>query len=184
LLDPQLLQRCLKDDQRAHAELYKLTYNKTIGLCWRYASGKEEAVELLNIGFVKILMNIKSYDASKPFEPWAKRIIVNSIFNEFKRNKKYKENISLVEVEDLKYVPESEWESEDQLELIETIKNNVLKLPRMTAKVFNLYAIDGYMHHEIATMLGISENTSMWHYSEARKKIKSMMGIEEPSKVK
>jgi len=56
-------------------------------------------------------------------------------------------------------------------------KKKCYHLPPMTPRVFNLYAIDGYMHNEIAKMLGISEGTSMWHYSEAKRRIKVMLGI-------
>jgi DNA-directed RNA polymerase specialized sigma24 family protein len=68
--------------------------------------------------------------------------------------------------------------SDHQEEMLDLIKSKSLKLPPMTLKVFNLYAIDGYMHNEIAELLGISEGTSAWHYSEAKKRIRQMIGLE------
>lgn len=69
--------------------------------------------------------------------------------------------------------------SDLQIDLVELIRSKVPMLPPMTAKVFNLYAVDGYKHQEIAELLKISEGTSMWHYSEAKRRIREMIGLDK-----
>jgi len=177
VIDKELIKRCLQEDQRAQSELYKHLYKMLIGVCWRYASNKEQAVEYLNLGFVRILLNLKKYKEHIPFELWAKRVTINCIFNEFKRNKNWAKRNDVVEEQELIEKATDKEFFEHQTELTDLIKRKVLQLPPMTARVFNLYAIDGYMHNEIAKMLGISEGTSMWHYSEAKRRIKVMLGI-------
>lgn len=148
-----------------------------IGLCWRYAANKEQAVEYMNLGFVRILLNLKKYKEHIPFELWAKRVTINCIFNEFKKNKAWSKRNEVTDDIALVERPKDSEKSEHQEEMMELIKQKALHLPPMTAKVFNLYAIDGYLHNEIAQMLGISEGTSMWHYSEAKKKIRQLIGV-------
>jgi RNA polymerase sigma factor (sigma-70 family) len=177
-----LLQRCQDDDSRAQSELYKLLYGSLIGLCWRYSTDNEQAVEYMNLGFVRILLNIKRYKKDVPFEMWARRVMINTIINEFKKNKNWNEKS--VRGQDLRMVEERDdfGLSEHQSEMLEIIKQKSIMLPPMTLKVFNLYAIDGYSHNEISNLLGISEGTSAWHFSEAKKRIRQMIGISRPVK--
>ncbi len=172
-----LIQRCQEDDPRAQSELYKLLYRGLIGVCWRYSADKEQAVEYMNLGFVRILMNLKKYRKEVPFEMWARRVMINTIINEFKKNKNWNEKT--VRGQDLRLVDDKADNvlSEHQTEMLELVRQKALKLPPMTLKVFNLYAIDGYSHIEISEMLGISEGTSAWHFSEAKKRIRQMIGF-------
>jgi RNA polymerase sigma-70 factor (ECF subfamily) len=69
-----------------------------------------------------------------------------------------------------------------QQEMFDAIRSKALELPPMTLKVFNLFAIDGYSHNEISEMLGISEGTSAWHFSDAKRRIRESLGISKPKK--
>ena len=75
-------------------------------------------------------------------------------------------------------ITNAEYEEELKAKM-ELIKEKVQFLPPMTKNVFNLYAIDGYKHHEIASMLDINENTSMWHYSDAKKRIRKLLELNQ-----
>jgi RNA polymerase sigma factor (sigma-70 family) len=180
VIDNDLIKRCLDEDPRAQGDLYRQLYKMLIGVCWRYSSQKEQAVEYMNLGFVRILMNLKQYRDHVPFELWAKRVMINNIFNEFKKNKGWSEKVSLVKEDGLAHIASEKDLSDHQEEMMELVKSKALMLPPMTLKVFNLYAIDGFMHNEIARMLGISEGTSMWHYSDAKKRIRQMIGVDTP----
>jgi len=91
----------------------------------------------------------------------------------------YRENIEVTEREKLNRVAVTEIKVSDvQDDMIDLIKSKIRLLPPVTSKVFNLYAIDGYKHNEIANLLKISEGTSQWHYSIAKKRIREM--ISEP----
>lgn len=181
-MDQRLIERCLQEDRRAQGELYKLLYKQLIGTCWRYAIDKEQAVEYLNLGFVRILLNLKQYRPEVPFELWARRVTINTIINEFKKNKVWKDR-NRVGLPDfmMQRTEESEL-SGAQEEMLEAIRSKALQLPPMTLKVFNLFAIDGYSHSEISEMLGISEGTSAWHFSDAKRRIREGLGIVKPSK--
>lgn len=178
-MDLELIKKCIKEDRRSQEEFYRLCYGMLIRVCCRYTSDKEQAIFFLNTGFVRILLNLKQYKSDVPFEYWAKRVMINSILNELKKDKKQNEKFVLTDDISLYISKEIDEESLSESEKIkiELIKSKAEKLPPMTRKVFDLYAIDGYLHHEIANMLGINENTSMWHYSEAKKKIKAMIEV-------
>lgn len=170
-MEKELIQKCIKNDRKAQETFYKLCYSKFIGTAFRYSKNKEQAIEFFNHGFVKILMNLKKYELEKPFDFWAKRVLINEILNELKKEKNiYEKEVYLPDNHD--FIQESSNDDEYLVEKIDLIKQNINTLPPMTKKVFNLY-IDGYKHHEIASMLNMNENTSMWHYSEAKKRIKS-----------
>jgi len=131
----------------------------------------------MNIGFVRILLNLKQYKPDVPFEMWARRVTINTIINEFRKNKNWNEKV-VRNHDNLMRSDADEYDlSEHQQELLDLVRSKALKLPPMTLKVFNMYAIDGYQHTEIAEMLGISEGTSAWHYSDAKKKIRQMLGL-------
>jgi len=180
--DQQLIERCLKEDRRAQGELYQLLYKQLIGTCWRYAADKEQAVEYMNLGFVRVLLNLKQYRPEVPFELWARRVTINTIINEFKKNKVWKDRNRVGLPEFMMQKTEEGDLSGAQQEMLEVIRSKALELPPMTLKVFNLFAIDGYSHHEISEMLGISEGTSAWHFSDAKRRIREGLGISKPGK--
>ncbi len=177
-MDKELLNKCLDNDRRSQEQLYKLCYPMLIKTCLKYSNDRPQVILYFNIGFAKILLNLHKLGAEIPFEPWAKRVVINTILDEIKKEKRIK---GVVEIkEDLSHYNIDQKETtinEYDQERIDLIKEKAKKLPPMTHKVFNLYAFDGYMHHEIAEMLGINENTSMWHYSDAKKRIKKMLEL-------
>lgn len=143
-----------------------------MAICWRYASSKEQAIELVNLGFLKVLLNLKKYKPEVPFELWLRRVVINEVIDQLRKNKKYKEVIEVREEQDLPKVQVEEKEDGIQEERIEWIRTKSKELPNVTGRVFNLYAFDGYKHQEIAQMLNISEGTSQWHYSIAKQKLR------------
>lgn len=174
--DRQLVKRCLKKDRKAQNELHKRCYPVLIPVCWRYAKDQDQAVEYFNLGFTKIIFNLKKYRTSVPFELWCRKVMINTIIDEYRKSKNYRETFELKDREDFPANQRSDSAlSEAQEDMLEVIKSKLKKLPPMTSKVFNLYAIDGYKHHEIAVLLDISEGTSQWHYSMAKKRIRELV---------
>jgi RNA polymerase sigma-70 factor (ECF subfamily) len=117
-----------------------------------------------------------------PFELWARRVTINTIINEFKKNKVWKDRNRVGLPEFMMQKSDDDELSGAQQEMLEAIRSKVLALPPMTLKVFNLFAIDGYSHNEISEMLGISEGTSAWHFSDAKRCIREGLGISKPKK--
>lgn len=173
-IQPELIKDCIDGKRRAEYELYKLTYSYLMSICIRYTRNREKANEVLNMGFLKILLNLKTYNLAAPFKPWARKIIINTLINEYKKEKIHHENILYVEdyYETDKYADINAAITKIDAE---QIYGFIAKLPAATSQVFNLYYIDGYKHREIADMLGITEGTSKWHLNSAREQLKEML---------
>lgn len=178
-----LITACINGERRAEYELYKLTYSYLISICLRYTRNEERAKEVLNMGYFKILTNLKKYNPEIPFKPWARRVMINTLINEYKKEKVHYDNVLYIE----NYI-ESDVNAEINAALprlnADVLYGFIAKLPPASQQVFNLYFIDGYKHWEIAELLGISEGTSKWHLNSAREKLKDMLKkIEEPLKI-
>lgn len=159
-----LLKNCLKGKPAAQQQLYDRFAAKMLGVCFRYIHDREEAEHVMIGGMVKVFEKLEQYQGEGSFEGWIKRIMVNESLMYIRKNK----NMSLeVEVEKAEFEPdyqvlESSLEAADLLRLI-------AELPVGYRTVFNLYAIEGFNHKEIAKMLVINENTSKSQLSRARK---------------
>ncbi len=175
-IHPQLLKDCQRGDRKAQFQLYRSCYNVLMGVCVRYQKNQEEAKAVLNLGFLKILNNLDKYSFKAPFFAWIRRIMINTIIDEFRKNRKVKELIEyqdFTETNDASHLIDfNEAEKQFDAEQLEVL---IRRLPTVSQKVFNLFAIDGYSHKEIGKMLNISDGTSKWHLSFARKKLQEMM---------
>ncbi len=170
-IQPQLIALCIKHDRKAEYELYRLCYSYLLSICMRYSRDKDTAVEVLNMGFLKILNNLSNYRNEVPYKAWIRKIMVNTLIDEYRKNKREREKVTYVE----EYYDSSDFsEVNEALSKIgcKQIFEEVGKLPEATRKVFNLFVIDGFSHKEIGEMLQISEGTSKWHLNAARQKLK------------
>lgn len=162
-------------DRKAQQLLYQSYYKAMMTLCVRYTKNDADAIEVLNTAFYKIFKNIGSYKESEgAFYSWIRAIVINSCLDFIKARQaknKYYELDETVEV----HIPAEAISRLKATELLKLIR----KLPASTQGVFNLYVMEGYNHREIAQMLGISEGTSKWHLSEARKMLKKMICLQE-----
>ena len=165
-----LLRDCRKGKPSAQHELYERFAPKMLGVCYRYIHDREEAEHVMIGGMVKVFEKLDQYLGEGSFEGWMRRIMVNESLMYIRKNK----NMSLVvEVESAEYELnyhslESSLETADLLALI-------AELPVGYRTVFNLYAIEGYNHKEIAELLEINENTSKSQLSRARKYLQNRL---------
>lgn len=173
-----LIEGCKKNDRKAQELLYKRFYAAMAALCLRYISNEQDAMQALNDGFLKVFKSIHQYDAAKAvLYTWIRKIMINSAID-FLRKQPIRYTCDISEIDEGAPIESAVIRKMDADELLGLIK----KLPKATQLIFNLYTADGYDHREIAEMLGISEGTSRWHLSEARKKLKQ--SIELLQKVK
>ena len=179
----ELITNCINRDRKAEYEMYKATYSYLMSICIRYTRNQETAKEVLNIGFLKILNNLPKYKPEVPFRIWIRKIMINTLIDEYRKQKVHHEKIE--------YVEEYK-ESASSLELNDVMKKInaaqiyelIARLPNASQQVFNLYAIDGFSHREIAELLNISEGTSKWHLNFSRQKLKEMLDkMVSPSKI-
>lgn len=178
IIDPELLTLSAKGDRKAQHTLYKQAFSLLMGVCSRYSFDRDEAMALLNQGFLKMLMYAEKRKEHVPVEAWMRRVMINTIIDIYRQNKQYREHTRLVDYSD--QVNVNAHESSVEIEMPDSIQSETLnrmlaKLPEMTGKVFNLFAIDGYSHKEIAELLQMSEGTSKWHVNNARTLLKAMI---------
>jgi RNA polymerase sigma factor (sigma-70 family) len=173
-IQPALISACIARERRAEYDLYKITYSYMMSICIRYTKNEETAKEALNIGYMKILSNLEKYKPEVPFKAWLRRVLINTLINEYKKEKKHYDNHEYVD-EYLENGTYAELNNAITKTNAHDIYNLIAKLPPASAQVFNMYCIDGYKHNEIATIIGISEGTSKWHLNSARQKLKELL---------
>ncbi len=164
----QLVKGCINQERKAQEKLYRSYYAAMMRICLRFTKNEQDALTLLNTGFLKVFKSIHLFEPKyASLYTWARTIIVNACLDYIKASKKIVETKELEVATEVEIPPDivSKMHSEDVLKKIR-------ELPPATANVFNLYVIEGYNHKEIADMLTISEGTSKWHLSEARKQLK------------
>ena len=168
--EEQLLEGCRKGDRKAQRDLYEKFAPLMFAICRRYINDNAEAEDVLVCGFTKVFAKIDQFKSEGSFEGWIRRIMVNEALSYIRKNKSmYLE----VEIEKADREPDYS-QIQDQLE-VEDLQKMVDRLPSGYKTVFNLYAIEGFSHKEIAEKLGISENTSKSQLSRARVHLQKLL---------
>lgn len=161
----ELIARCINNDEQAQFTLYNLHKAKHKGLCRRYARSDEDAEDIFQEAFVQVFRSLPSLQNPNTLNAWMRQIFVRTAINYYNKHLK---NYDYTNEEPLKY----ESNSEHQLILSELSReelvNVINKLPDGYRVIFNMYAIDGFAHAEIAAHLGITESTSKSQYSRAK----------------
>jgi RNA polymerase sigma-70 factor (ECF subfamily) len=182
-ITPELIANCIKDDRKEIKRLYEICFKMLVPICMRYHKNEEDARSSFNIGFIKLLNSLHAVDKNINIVGWAKRIMVNTLIDEYRKTKNYLSHIVTKENEWELEQQNSSYENEGESNIgYELILKLVAQLPEITGKVFNLSVIDGYSHKEIAEILDMSEGTSKWHLSTGRKLLREK--IEELEKIR
>jgi RNA polymerase sigma factor (sigma-70 family) len=176
-IDPSIIDSCRKRNAKAEFALYKYCFEILMPVCYRYTKNDDDAADLMNKGFLKILTNLDKYDDSKSFAVWSKRVMVNVIIDEFRTNRQYRETIQQTDMEELgkQHHPLDFNEAEARLTEKEVHKL-IAMLPEASRTVLNLYVFEGLSHKEIAEQMNITEGTSKWHLSNARNMLRKTLG--------
>ena len=165
-----LIEKCMKGDRNAQRVFYETNYQWLMSICFRYHSNTEDAASILNKGFLKMMSSLGQFDLDRPIEPWMKVIMVNTSLDALRKSSHYKSRFTLLD--------DKEWEQQhnspggihalhENLE-IEEYWELFKRLPEPEKTIFNMYAIDGYSHREIAEKMEISERTSKRYLKKAR----------------
>lgn len=148
------------------------------GVCLRYSNNEQEAEDLLQDSFIKAFNKIESYQNKGALGGWLRKLTLNTALEQYRKNKNINQTIELKEINN--YVNDDAIEN---LELEDLLKK-IQQLPSGFRTVFNLYAVEGFNHREIAEMLEISDGTSKSQYSRARLLLRQMIEKEEASEHK
>jgi RNA polymerase sigma factor (sigma-70 family) len=166
-----LVSECIKGNARAQRELFDKFARKMMSVCLRYSKNTEQAEDVLQDGFVKVFFKLKDYKGEGSLEGWVRRIIVNTALDQIRKDLKFSNNSSFDDVDYKINYNDFTFEklvAEDLMKMVQAMPNGY-------KMIFNLFAIEGYSHAEIADTLGISENTSKSQYSRARAYLKERL---------
>ena len=162
--DIQLIESCKKGDRAAQKAIYDLLAPRMFPVCIRYIGDRALAEDILQDGFITLFTRLDSYKGDGSFEGWARRIFVTTALMSLRKKDALKMSDELDAARNLKTETTSQIEAIGYQELMELI----MSLPPGFRTVFNMYAIEGYSHKEIADTLGITETTSRTQFSRAR----------------
>jgi len=171
MTEESLIKKCASGNSLAQKTFYEKFAGKMMGVCLRYAKDYEEAQDIMQDAFIKIFGKLANYEKKGSLEGWVRRIVVNTALDSYRKNKKHQQNVG---VDSVDYLLENktfiieELNANDLLAVIKTI-------PAGYQMVFNLFAIEGYSHREIAEKLNITESTSKSQYSRARKLLREIL---------
>ncbi len=159
----ELVEGCRAGNRKAQELVYRMLSSKMLGVCMRYAKDRFEAEDILQVAFIKIFEKVKEFKGEGSFEGWVRRIMVNTSI-EF-----YRKNARMYPMVDLEHVPEK---AVDENQMSRMNMNDLMKAIQSLSPgyrmIFNMYAIEGYSHKEIAAELNISEGTSKSQLARAR----------------
>lgn len=170
---PLLVKGCRNGERSSQLRLYEHFYSYGMGICLRYCINREEALEVLNDGFLKAFTKIDLYNPVYPFKGWLRKILINASIDYHRKYHK------LASTEELDYAAEEKGATHN-LGLENLAYHDLIKVVQQLSPayrlVFNLYIVDGLTHKEISKKLGINEGTSKSNLAKARRKIQSLLG--------
>lgn len=165
-----LIQGCKRNDRDSQRLLYQHYYSYALAICIRYSRSVAEAKEVVNDGFLKVFDRINQYNPDFSFKAWLRRIMINASIDQYRKEIRHAHVSSVGDA----FAGHAQPLAINNLTHEELI-GLVQRLTPAYRTVFNLYAIDGYTHREIASMLGISEGTSKSNLLKARSNLRSML---------
>ncbi len=167
----ELIEKCMNGERLAQKKLYTDHYSFAMAICQRYCKTKDEALEVLNDGFLKVFKNLHKYNTSQSFRNWLKRILINASIDFYRSQKKHYFHQDIDTAISISDHQESAVQKLNADELIHVINT----LPETFRINFNLFAIDGFSHLEIAKLMNISEGTSKSNVSRAREMLRKKL---------
>lgn len=169
--DEELVKGCLKNSRYEQEMLYRKYFAGMMRMCMRYTQDRDAAMEIVNMGFLRVFKKLHTFSFSGSLEGWIRRLVFHSLSDYFQKNPRPVHFLDLEERD----APSRE-NALNKLYLEDILKLADL-LPDATREVFYLYAIEGYSHVEIAEKINISVGTSKWHLSNARQRLKQLIRI-------
>jgi len=168
--DKELVSRCCKGERAAQKELYERFAARMLAVCMRYTKTQADAEDILQEAFIKVFNHMDKFRHESSLGFWIKRIVINTALNYHRKQVYLYPHVDVDERHDLgnEDVAIENYHFKDLLNLLQG-------LPKGCQVVFNLYAIEGYKHKEIAKMLDISEGTSKSQYARAKLLLKDMI---------
>lgn len=172
--EAELIQSCLRGERSAQQRLYTTFAGRMYAVCLRYCKSRAEAQDVLQEGFIKVFENLKVFKQVCPLEAWIRRVMVNTALKYLRSQKR--SILYFVDMQDREQYTATVQDDSADLTINQFTNEELVQAVQQLATgyqlVFNLFAIEGYSHKEIAELLGISESTSKSQYLRARKHLR------------
>ena len=168
----EIIRGCSRNDSKLQEKLYKHFFGYALSIALRYCQQRDDALDVVNDGFIKVFSGISGYDTSYPFKPWLRKIIVNTALDRARKRKDF----LFAEDQDSLQVPDENVNVPENLGAgdVLTLLN---RLPKMHRIVFMLYETEGYSHNEISDKLGISASSSRVYLARAKSKLRELFPL-------
>jgi RNA polymerase sigma factor (sigma-70 family) len=173
----EILAACVEGDRSSQELLYKQFFGFAMGVCLRYLSSKNEAIEVVHDSFMKVFLKSDQYKEESSFKAWFKKIVINTSIDYLRKEKKHTFQQDISEANEV-FFPETSNSSLNHEDLMKL----VYALPPAYKLAFSMFAIDGYSHAEIARSLSITEGTSKSNVSRAREILRKKLELLEIEK--
>lgn len=174
--DDQIIVGCLEGKRKAFSLLFENYAPVMLGVCMRYCKNRIDAEDVMQDGFIKVFGQIHKFRREGSFEGWIKKIMINAAIDNYQSNLKHAFHEDVDEIIHTTVFADNHDEDDDLPDDMniphEKLMAMIQELPDGYRMVFNLYAIENYNHKEIATLLGISENTSKTQLLKGRKALR------------
>ena len=173
--DITLVTECAKGSSKAQRALFDKFAPRMLAVCSRYMKNRDEAEDVLQDGFVKVFQKIADFKMEGSLEGWILRVMVNTALDTIRKNKKFLDNVSVDDVHHKVSYTDHQFDNMNVDQLMILINS----MPDGYRVVFNMFAIEGYSHKEIADTLGVTENTSKSQYLRARAFLRTQLELLE-----
>ena len=169
-INNKLVEKARQGDQQAMHWLYRMYLTAMYNTCIRIVANQSDAEDIIQESFISAFEGIKEFRGESSFGTWLKRIVINKSLNHMRSKKLSFVNYDNIQIED------TDTEDKDLPDIpMEFVHEGIKSLPEKARVILNLYLLEGYMHREIALMLGISESTSRSQYIRAKKLLKDIL---------
>ena len=176
--DDFLLKACLQNDRKYQKLLYEKYFKAMFQVCLSYSGDRDEAKDILQEAFIKVFVNLENFNSKGSLEAWIRRIVTNTAIDFFRQRKR------LVFMEEFQDEPQEDENGSVTFSELTTgiILHYIKQLPDGARVIFNMFAVEGLSHKDIAKELNISEGTSKSQYKRARSLLKKWLTEYELSK--
>ena len=159
-----LIQACIRQERAAQHQLYKLFASKLYVTAMRYMKNRDDAQDVLQDSFIKIYKHLDSFRFDCPFEAWMRKVVSNTALKALQKKSNLTQSLN---DSDGEFIADTHTNTLAGI-VFEDLLAMIHALPEGCRLIFNLYAMEGYQHNEIAEMLGITEGTSKSQYARAK----------------
>jgi len=164
LTEESIIRGCLENDRKEQERLYRMFADEMYNVCLTYDQDRDAAKDIMQDAFLKVFKNIDQFNRSGSLKGWVRRVVVNTALDSLRRRKGDNRLVDIEAVSEIQFQAETNASPLGAKEILVAVN----RLPEGARLVFNLFALEGYSHREIAEKLNISEGTSKSQYSRAR----------------